>query len=222
MTDKPTDAEKRDLDIVAQFASEPVRHVLESAFVRFAAQAFFTSGGHVRYSCSPANTMPYLALTALENQSVIYLSEVLKEEKKRRSVSAVLDKKALLPLHRDMLGHPMTFEWRHSSRKDFAPRGHHSYYRSGLVWTVAKAFDAALETNGIARHLAVVPSHLGMAEMLHSIFRLSMRDESDCPSAAELLAYFQRQGGAFVELLERFPDGLEPQEETPEGSYDWR
>lgn len=205
---------KRDIEILALFAAMPIRSALEADLVTFAADAYFEAHGEAAFRMNPANTLPYRALTHLRNGAILMLSEALRGASKFHPVDEDLDLEALTMV-RDMIAHPVKAQWRKPDRQVFAESHHHGGVRVGLVWTIAKKFDAALATYRVNRGpLANVPIHSEMAEMLRLILTASAKEPAQIHDAASLLEFLKRVKDRYITVrLEAFPRGINPADE---------
>jgi hypothetical protein len=107
-----TQDRKRNLEDVGLFASMPARHALQAAFVMSAAQVFFHKYAERGFFTHPANTLPFASLRALENESVVHLAEIIRDEHKLRPLDVSLRGAEQLLVLRDVVSHPMTVNWR--------------------------------------------------------------------------------------------------------------
>lgn len=197
-----------DLEMVALFASSPVRSALRASYVMRAASAFFNLD-ITQFGTNPANTLAYQSLRALEAQALVELAELLRDEHNIHPVARTIRGRDQLLLHRDMIGHPMTVRWRRADRQQFADDGHQwSPVRSGLIWDVQKAINEQLAAQGAAVRLDDVPVDFEMAETLNFILARSAQPNVGVHSSEALHTYLQAQKPAFMRVLEAHPNGV--------------
>lgn len=202
------DPEARDLNLVAMFAELPIINALSAGFVTWAAEAFFYQDQQ-RFRTHVANTLPFRALRALEERSVVELAEVVRDEQRRLPVP-IRGRDALLR-HRDLISHPMTVRWRKPDRQQAADDGHRwSPIRAGLVWDVLKSINEALRARGEEVRVSDVPITHEMAVLLLTILKLAGTADDHLPPEQLLVPFLVRERAGFIRVLEAHPDGVPP------------
>jgi len=167
--------EGQNLDDIAMFISMDVRLALQAAIVMGVVDLLFLESRDWFWT-NPANTLPYSALRALEERSVVHISEVLHDEHKIRPVAADIRQKIELASHRDALSHPVTIRWRRPAMQQFHDQ-HRKWrdYRPILIWDMQLSINEHLRALGRKPRIEGVPVTPGMAVMLSSILRLSVK-----------------------------------------------
>lgn len=200
--------EARNLTLIAMFAELPIMNALSASFVMWVAEAFFGQDQQ-RFRTHVANTLPFRALRALEERSVVELAEVLRDEQGRLAVP-LRGRDALLR-HRDLISHPMTLQWRRPDRQQAADNGHRwSPIRAGLVWDVLKSINEALRAQGGEARVSDVPITHEMAVQLLAILELAGMAEDHLPPEQLLVPFLVRERAGFIRVLEAHPDGVPP------------
>jgi hypothetical protein len=208
----------KDLEIVALFASDPARKALRSSFVMKAASAFFYDAVQ-KFAAHPSSTLVYQGLEALENEAVVQLAELLRDEHNLFPVARQIRGRDQLLRHRDMISHPSTVRWRSPDRQQFADDGHKwSPVRVGLIWDVQKAINERL----VAEHMEIrvndVPVDFEMALTLNFILARSVRMDVQPHPPDALHGYLNQQKPGFIRALEAHPDGVVEKNTDPEGA----
>lgn len=200
--------EARNLTLVAMFAELPIRNALSASFVMRAAEAFFYQD-QKRFRTHVANTLPFRALRALEERSVVELAEVVRDEQRRLPVP-IRGRDPLLR-HRDLISHPMTVRWRRADRQQAAADGHRwSPIRAGLVWDVLKSINEAIHARGAEVRVSDVPITHEMAVLLLTILKLAGMADDHLPPEQLLVPFFERERAGFIRVLDAHPDGVLP------------
>lgn len=213
MKGKPTGEKlKKNLEWLALAVSDCAQNAFSAAVVQFASLAYFMHHGEDVFRTNPANTLPHIALRALEDQSILEFYERFTVTRHYSPVAFRSREVELLRQHRDLIGHPATIEWGSDHRQKFFDENRHSHFKCGLLWSIAKKLDAALLAQGSQPRLASIPANYHLAETMNLILRLSVKPESIAivPSADGLLTYLNDQRAGIVEVLERFPEGTVP------------
>jgi len=196
-----------DLETLALFAADPVRRALRSSFVMRAAATFFNHDTQ-QFVTNPANTLAYQGLRALEDEAVVHLAELLRDEHNLFPVARQIRGRDQLLSHRDMISHPSTVRWRRQDRQQFADDGNKwSPVRAGLVWDVQKAINEHLSTEHLDLRVHEVPVDLEMGRTLNFILTQSVRADVRPHAPDELHTYLSRQRPEFMRILEAHRDG---------------
>jgi hypothetical protein len=201
------DVAKRDLRALSTFTFGAVRDVVQSGMVLIAANHFFVRDPDRRvFAQNPANTLPYRALRAFQEQAIVHISEVLKPGALGSKVN--VRRRQELRNHRDAVSHPIEVQWRRPQMQVFADEDRAWLdHRPCLVWDMHLSINEQLRAAGEEPELATVDATPAMATMLSSILRLSMRPGVQIPGEQELLEYLRRYAPKYIEQLERDLDG---------------
>jgi hypothetical protein len=200
------------LEVLNLFISTSVRHVVEATLVIMASDHLFRRAQDL-FAYNPANTLPYIALRALEEQSIVHIAEALKDEHKLHPVAADIRRKEDLFLHRDGVSHPLTVKWRKADRQAFfdSKRVHYDL-RAALVWDMQRSINDVLRSGGrkVRNGDIVVTTH--MALMVETILRLSLTEIGSqvAISTAEIPRLLDRTKNAFLSFVIEHPDGRRP------------
>jgi hypothetical protein len=204
--------ESKNLEVVNLLIATSVRHVVESTLVVMASDHLFRRAPDL-FQYNPANTLPYIALRALEEQSVVHIAEALKDEHRFLPVAADIRHKEDLFLHRDGVSHPMTVKWRKADRQAFFDSKRVRYdLRAALVWDMQRSINDALRSDDrkTRNEDIVVTTH--MAIMVETILRLSLTamGMQVAISTMEIPPLLERTKNAFLNFVIEHPDGRRP------------
>jgi hypothetical protein len=208
-TDRTPRSPDENLEIVNLFIATSVRHVVEATVVVIAADSLFKHTPDL-FARNPANTLPYIALKALEEQSVVHIAEVLKDEHQLHPVAAHIRHKDDLFLHRDGVSHPMTVKWRRADRQAFFDdkRVRHDL-RAALVWDMQRSINDAILVAGRKTRNTTITVTAQMAAMVETIVRLSVTEMGSqvVISCEEIPLLLERAKNAFLNFVIEHPDG---------------
>lgn len=198
------------LEDIALLTSTSVLHALQAALVTHMADVWFMTGPRDVYTRNPANSLEYIALTALEEREVIYIAEVLLDEHKVHQTDAPIRRKQELFLHRDALSHPVTVKWRAPDRQQFFDdHGRWTHLRPAIVWDFQKSVNEELRKRGrrpLGNEGISVTEE--MATMLSMMLRSSIRPDCGVPPLTDLLRHMRDAAPKYIEALEQHPDGV--------------
>jgi hypothetical protein len=204
--------ERRDLEILALSISIDVQRAVQAALVTTAARVPF----HARkedFFTNPANTFIYAALQALEERSIVAISETIKEQTSAFPLPTPLRRRLDLVAHRHTLSHPAKVKWSQAWVQEFYDDDRqHLDVRAALVWDLQRSVNERLRELGAAPQVETILVHPGMAIALRDILRTSMKRESQAtlPTEADLLDVLTGFRDRYLEFLLRCPDGQPP------------
>ena len=202
MTQQQPDHALADL---ALFIALDVRHAIQARLIMWAADAFFEKQPEqrTRFRTNPANTLPYIALAALERQSVVHISETLKDEHGAFPTTATIRRQEDLDLHRDAVSHPATVKWRRKDRQAFFDAQREwKDFRPALIWDLQKSINEELRANGQRTHNEEINVTMAMADMLRSVLALAANDGYAPPETPGLLEWLGKaKERYFAELV---------------------
>lgn len=215
----PTDSVKN-LSLLSLFVSTHVRNAMEAALVTTAADAFFHQHAdrvHERFRTNPANTLPYRALDALEERSIVTVAEILNDEHKLYPVAATIRRKEDIFLHRHAISHPATVVWRKKEMTEFVKARRNAYdLRPALLWDLHRSINEELRANGEEARFEKLDVTREMAATLHSILDLSRGAALELWPVDTYAMYLTSEAPKYVAGLEKRPDGkIEEPTEVP-------
>lgn len=208
-SDPPGRGERADLEILANGLAIHVRHAVQAAIVTTAARAQFHEN-RAWFRTHPANTFTYAAMRALEEQSIVSISEQVAEYEHVWGAFPSLRRKRALKKHRHAISHPAKFAWGEAYMREFHADGRADVeMRTALVWDLQKSIDERLVELGGKAQLGGVDVLIGMASASRQIQRSSLKPEHlhGQPDEGAYLAPLQRYRDSFIEFLERHPSG---------------
>jgi hypothetical protein len=205
----PMTDEARDLELLATMVAIPVMRVLDASVVLAAVRMGFTYQWAL-YATNPANTFICSAVTALEERSVVALSEIVQRNEEWTGRAPGIRRARDLLMHRHALSHVVKTKWERAWMQAFHDAGRaHFDIRPALVWDLRASIDERLEELGRPqpeRSLRVTPE---MVAAVLQIMRASYR--ADACDALPIEADLQRGLAEFAERLRAFwaarPDG---------------
>lgn len=203
------DENLKNLDLLNLMMAMHVRHVVEVTLVVMATESLFRRTTRL-FATNPANTLPQVALSALEEQSIVHIAETLRDEHGLRPVSTEIRRKKDLLLHRDGVSHPMTVKWRTVDRQTFFDENRvWEDLRAALVWDMQRSINDPLRAAGLATHNEDIVITAGMALMVETIVRLSVTPEGArvVISTDEIPLLLERAKTAFLNFALEHPDG---------------
>jgi hypothetical protein len=198
------------LATIALFISVAVLHAIQARLVVWAADLFFERQVEKEtvFRTNPANTLPYMALLALERESVVHIAEVLRDEHKLYPTTATIRGKADLERHRDALSHPLTVRWRRQDRQEFADTQRvWRDFRPGIIWDMQKSINEELRARGQATRNDDIAVTVEMASMLELILKFAVNAGYGPHDPVALLEWLGRAKEKYVRLLDAHPDG---------------
>jgi len=196
------------LSTLALLISNDVRSAMMASFVTHVADAWVHQHGVQGFRTNPANTLVYSALGALEEQSIVRVSEHLKDEHKLHPVAVEIRRKKDLSLHRHAISHPATVEWTNSKMQEFKEADRDGYdWRPAQLWDLQRSMNEELRKVGKETRNESIAVTLDMAASLHLILDLTRREERAVPTVNQLLTFLQAEVGKYQALLEQHPDG---------------
>ena len=202
-----TDRALSDLEILNLCIALDVQHVLQASMVTFAANHLFRREPTL-FAWNPGNTLPYMALQALEERAIVDMAEVIKEKQNLVPEGTVIRRKLDLIAHRHGLSHPLTVKWDRPWMQTFFDQERQwRDLRPALVWDMQRSLNEELKKHGRNTMNENVEVTDAMAMCLELILKLSMRDANSVPSARELLDRLRTFKDAYVTLLVENPDG---------------
>ena len=204
------------LSTLALLISNDVRSAMMASFVTHVADAWFHEHGLQGFRTNPANTLVYAALGALEEHSIVRVSEHLKDEHKLHPISADVEirRKKDLSLHRHAISHPATVEWTNPKMQEFSEADRDGYdWRPAQLWDLQRSINEELRKVGKEARNESIAVTLDMAASLHLILDLTRREEYAVPTVNQLLTFLQAEVAKYQALLEQHPDGAR----DPEG-----
>lgn len=208
MTDVAED-ELKNLEVLNLCMAMHVRHVVESTLVIMATDSLFRRSPEF-FATNPANTLPQIALSALEEQSIVHIAEALKDEHKLRPIKTEIRRKKDLFLHRDGVSHPMTVVWRAADRQTFFDENRvWEDLRAALVWDMQQSVNEPLRAAGRTTHNEDIVITTHMAHMVEVIIRLSVTAQGArvVISIEEIPVLLERAKTAFMNFALEHPDG---------------
>jgi hypothetical protein len=142
--------ELRALQRISLGIATDVRHTLQASLVMGASRMVF-HGNKRWFKHHPANTLHFTALRALEERSVVAISEDIEVTAKSMPVpKEIVEEWAALVPHRHALSHPSNVTWRKQFMRDFTARaGHYREHRGALIWRAQQAMNARLSAAGL-------------------------------------------------------------------------
>jgi hypothetical protein len=203
---KRTEEEKlRDL---AAFTCAEVRDVMVASMITMAAEYLFISDtDHKHFARHPANVLPYQALRALEERSIVHIAEALTEP--IFHVQVQIRRTAELRNHRDSISHPHTIRWNRPAMRDFTADEHQWLdLRAALVWDMHRSLNDELRRKGLDLYLEHVEITPHMTAMFGQILELSMKPHVRKLMDPELLLSLQRFQPQHLKFLEDHADGI--------------
>jgi hypothetical protein len=94
--------------------------------------------------------MPYAALRALEESTVVHIVETLKYVQKLKPTNARLRGLGTLELHRHAVSHPAKVKWETAEMQAFFDQGRRwKNFPPALVWDLQRSINEALRTAGL-------------------------------------------------------------------------
>jgi hypothetical protein len=175
----PRLGEAESLKLLDSFIHLHVVHVMEAAIVRGAARLTFREKRDEWFRTNPANCLPYQALVALEERSVVHIAEHLKDDTQALDLPADIRRSSDLLLHRNALSHPYTLTWRRGEMQRFHDEERHwRDVRPALVWGLQLEVNELLRRHSIAPTLTGIEVTPGMAVMHSGIMRLTMTPDA--------------------------------------------
>ena len=207
-----TKKEKRDLSILSGGLSLSVSHAMEAAMVTMAASAYFAQDPeHKSFAWNPVNMFPYAALKALEDRSIVEITEQLKDEHKMIPASFTIRRKAELLNHRDVLSHTMKLKWGRPGLQEFYD-SHKQWtdLRAALVWDMWRSFNEHLVAAGEPPKYDAVRVGGIHATMVHGILRYALKPEAvpAMPTEEAILGQLRKFANDFLDFLVVRPDGV--------------
>src|SRR5690242_736711 len=114
------DREIRAFELQVTLLGLSVANAVQSALVTLASQDYFGQDPqHEIFAWNPANMVPYQALKALEDRSMVEIAELLKDEHRMIPAGVSVARKEELRNHRDALSHPQKIVWNRSGMQAF-------------------------------------------------------------------------------------------------------
>ena len=194
----------KNLEMLNLLISLEVRLAMQAFIVISAAAAEFARQREW-FVQNPANTLPFIALQALEKGATVTIAEVLKDEQNAFPVSVTIRRKVDLIAHRDSISHPVTVKWRRPEMQAFSEQGREWLeLRAALIWDMQRSINEELKLAGRQTHNDEVVITPAMAMLLDLIFRLSARPEALpylCRPTEEIQASLQRFRDAYLDFL---------------------
>lgn len=207
----PAGREPKEFELVVALLGMHVTLAVQSAMVTMASQGYFAKDPeHKRFDWNPANMLPYIALKALGDRSIVEIADLLKDEHKMIPTGLSIRRKEELRNHRDVLSHPNTITWGRSGLQPF--------YDSHKQWTDVRAaivWDMWRSTNEALADLGGKPADYSIsvggvhATMLHTILRYSMKADqlAVLPGEDVLAAHLQKFRDELMAFLAARPAG---------------
>ena len=192
---------------------------MEAALITTAADAFFLQHPERvqdRFRTDPASTLPYAALVALEERSIVTVAEILSDEHGLYPVAATIRRKEDIFLHRNALSHPATVKWR-KKMVPFIEAKRDAYdLRSALLWDLHRSINEELRASGGAPSFEALVATPEMGLMLWSILDLARGPGLKLWPVEAYTFYLADQGPKYIDELEKAPDGrIEPPSDAP-------
>lgn len=172
------ESDLENLEMLNLLIALEVRLAMQASIVITAATAEFAR--HREWFVqNPANTLPFVALQALEKGATVTMAEVLKDEQGTFPVSVTIRRKADLFAHRNSISHPVTVKWRRPEMQAFNDE-HREWLdlRPALIWDMQRSINEELKLAGRQIHNDEVDITPEMAMLLDLIFKLSARPEA--------------------------------------------
>ncbi len=192
------------LEVLNTLIALEVCHAMQASIVISAAAAEFARRREW-FVQNPANTLPFIALRALEKGATVTIAEVLKDERNAFPVSVTIRRKVDLIAHRDSISHPVTVKWRRPEMQEFSEQGREWLeLRAALIWDMQRSINEELRLAGREIHNDEVEITPAMAMLLELIFKLSARPEALpflCAPTEEIQANLQRFRDAYLDFL---------------------
>jgi hypothetical protein len=199
------DRDIRDFELQVVLLGTSVRTVVQSALVTMASQSYFGKDPeHEIFAWNPANMVPYQALKALEDRSIVEIAELLKDEHKMIPAGLPIPRKEELRNHRDALSHPTKIKWHRPGMQQFFD-SHRQWtdFRAAIVGDMWNSMTEALKESGGKVQDASIGIGSVHATMLHTILRYAMKPDklAELPSETVLFEHLQKLLGQFVAFV---------------------
>ena len=196
----------RRLKMVKLFTSLEVQFALQCSFVTIAADYLFENMLDL-FASNPGNTLPYMAIRALEERSVVHIAEAL-TQKKLFPEGMTIRKKIDLIMHRHSLSHPYTTKWKKPSMQEFSDQKRRwRDLRPALVWDMQRSLNDEFRKYGLTLENEDICVSTAMVMCLELIFRLSMKNANSVPSVTQLHQSLQLIKDLYVAFLLENVDG---------------
>lgn len=208
-----TSGEERNLSVATAMISMAASQLLQASLVRVAADLRFGADPeHKLFVRNPANTLTYSALKALEDRSIVDVSEQLKNEHGMIPSTMVIRRKDDLLNHRDVLSHSNKIKWGRKGLQEFFDSGKQwTDLRAALVFDMWLSIDEQMHAAGAKPQWpAEVPAGHQQAALLHVILRHSMTPDAAAalPNEEGLLAELVKLRDQLVVYMKQRPDGV--------------
>jgi hypothetical protein len=196
----------RRLEMVKLCTSLEVQFALQCSIVTFAADHIFQRTRD-SFTMNPGNTLPYMAIRALEERSIVHIAEALKQKRLFPEGTAIRKRMDLI-MHRHSLSHPLTIKWNQSWMQEFFDqRRMWRDLRPALVWDMQRSINDEFRRYGVTEENDNIYVTTAMAMCLELILKLSMRTTSSVPSLTELQEGLQTFKDAYLQFLVENLDG---------------
>lgn len=211
MTAQTTPAESiKNLSLLSLFISPHVRSAMEAALITTAADAFFHQHPdrvQDRFRTNPANTLPYSALAALEERSIVAVAETLNDGHDLYPVTATIRRKEDIFLHRNALSHPATVKWRKKMIPFIEAKRDAYDLRPALLWDLHRSINDELRASGEKPTFEALVGTTEMGIMLRSILDLARGPGLELWPVDAYTMYLADAAPKYVAGLEKHPDG---------------
>lgn len=208
---KVTEAKhKNNLQDIALFISGHARTAMLSKIIMWAADLFFAKMKEA-FTQNPANTAPYRALHASENEAIIQIAGILKDENHLFPILGTIRRKGDLISHRDVIGHPNVVAWRKPANQQFVDEDRQwRDLKAALVWDMQRSVNELLTEVGGKIYIDEFAPSYEYAAMLHLILELSMKVPVSLDIAELQKCLVEGFYPKYREFLEKHPDGRLP------------
>lgn len=205
-----TSTELRNLEILALFIRIDVKRAIEAAVVTTAARMPFQARPSDFFT-NPANTFVYAAMDALEERSIVAISEIVENQARTFELATDIRRRADLVRHRHVLSHPATVRWQKQWMQEFTDDDRQYLdVRPALVWDLQRSVNERLRELGGSPRPETIDVLPGMAIAVRDIWRLSMTEAAQrqrLPSEPDVMTSLVPFRDRFLDFLIRHPDG---------------
>ncbi len=181
---------------------------MQAALVEAWASGFWEKN-EAMFRVPPVDTFLAHAMLALQEHSMIHVSEAIREERLEQGIG--LAAPAELDLHRDAATHPKTSRWRAPGRQAFYDEARRFFdNRAAILWEIQRRINALLEDAGEPPYTIEVTREV--ATTLREILVATTHAASHrrLPTVAQLQKSMAEMLPLYLKALEGFPSGRVP------------
>lgn len=200
------------LEVLSSLMASEVGLAMQASIVIAAARVEFVLHREW-FARNPANTLPFIALQALEKGATVTIAEVLNDEENAFPVSVTIRRKVDLIAHRHSISHPVTVNWHQQKMQAFKEQGREWLeLRAALIWDMQRSINEELKLGGrqtLNDEVVITPA---MAMLLDLIFRLSAQPEALphlCRPTEEMEANLQMFRDAYLDFIVEHVEGTD-------------